>query len=53
MVTISLDEYGEFEKNENKPLFIAGLIFDDFRGGKIGRITLEWAEQVKTDEKDR
>lgn len=26
MVTISLDEYGEFEKNENKPLFIAGLI---------------------------
>lgn len=29
MVTISLDEYGEFEKNENKPLFIAGLIFDD------------------------
>ena len=31
----------------------SGLIFDDFRGGKIGRITLEWAEQVKTDEKDR
>lgn len=30
----------------------SGLIFDDFRGGKIGRITLEWAEQVKTDEKD-
>ena len=31
----------------------SGLIFDDFRGGKIGRITLEWAEQVQTDEKDR
>lgn len=29
MITISLDEYGEFEKEENKPLFIAGLIFDD------------------------
>ena len=23
----------------------SGLIFDDFRGGKIGRITLEWADQ--------
>lgn len=23
----------------------SGLIFDDFRSGKIGRITLEWAEQ--------
>ena len=23
----------------------SGLLFDDFRGGKIGRITLEWAEQ--------
>lgn len=23
----------------------AGLIFDDFRSGKLGRITLEWAEQ--------
>ena len=31
----------------------SGLIFDDFRGGKIGRITLEWAEQVKADEKDQ
>ena len=31
----------------------SGVIFDDFRGGKIGRITLEWAEQVKEDEKDR
>ena len=31
----------------------SGLIFDDFRGGKIGRITLEWAEQVKADKKDR
>ena len=29
MITISLDEYGEFENEENKPLFIAGLIFDD------------------------
>lgn len=29
MITISLDEYGEFEKEENKPLFVAGLIFDD------------------------
>ncbi len=29
MITISLDEYGEFEKQENKPLFIAGVIFDD------------------------
>lgn len=29
MITISLDEYGEFEKNDNKPLFIAGVIFDD------------------------
>ena len=29
MITISLDEYGEFEKEENKPLFIGGLIFDD------------------------
>ena len=25
----------------------SGLIFDDFRGGKIGRITLEWTEQEK------
>ena len=23
----------------------SGLIFDDFRGGKIGRITLDWAGQ--------
>lgn len=29
MITISLDEQGEFEKEDNKPLFIAGLIFDD------------------------
>lgn len=29
MITISLDEFGEFEKEENKPLFVAGLIFDD------------------------
>ena len=25
----------------------SGLLFDDFRGGNIGRITLEWAEQEK------
>lgn len=25
----------------------SGLLLDDFRGGKIGRITLEWAEQEK------
>jgi ribosome biogenesis GTPase A len=25
----------------------SGLLFDDFRGGKIGRITLEWEEQEK------
>ena len=25
----------------------SGLLFDDFRSGKIGRITLEWAEQGK------
>lgn len=25
----------------------SGLLFDDFRSGKIGRITLEWAEQEK------
>ena len=29
MITISLDEYGQFEKNENSPLFIAGVVFDD------------------------
>ena len=29
MITISLDEYGEFEKEDTKPLFIAGIIFDD------------------------
>ena len=27
----------------------SGLIFDDFRGGKIGRVTLEWAEQEKSE----
>ena len=26
MITISLDEYGEFEKEDTKPLFIAGII---------------------------
>ena len=29
MITISLDEYGYFETEENRPLFVAGLIFDD------------------------
>ena len=29
MITISLDEYGNFERDEHKPLFIAGLIYDD------------------------
>lgn len=28
MITISLDEYGEFEKEENRPVFIAGLIYN-------------------------
>ena len=27
----------------------SGLLFDDFRGGKIGRITLEWVEQEKSE----
>ena len=27
----------------------SGLLFDDFRGGKIGRVTLEWAEQEKSE----
>lgn len=25
MITISLDEYGNFETEENRPLFVAGL----------------------------
>lgn len=29
MLTISLDEQGNFENDDNKPLFIAGLIFND------------------------
>lgn len=31
MLTISLDEYGDFEglKNRNEPIFIAGIIYDD------------------------
>lgn len=29
MITISLDEQGNFEKEEHKPLFVAGIIFDD------------------------
>lgn len=28
---------------------VSGLLFDDFRGGKIGRVTLEWAEQEKSE----
>ena len=27
----------------------SGLLFDDFRGGKIGRVTLEWPEQEKNE----
>ena len=27
----------------------SGLLFDDFRGGKIGRVTLDWAEQEKSE----
>ena len=27
----------------------SGLLFDDFRGGKIGRVTLEWADQEKSE----
>ena len=27
----------------------SGVLFDDFRGGKIGRVTLEWAEQEKSE----
>ena len=27
----------------------SGLLFDDFRGGKIGRVTLEWAEKEKSE----
>ena len=27
----------------------SGLLFDDFRGGKIGRVTLEWPEQEKSE----
>ena len=29
MITISLDEYGDFEKDGKAPLFIGGIIFDD------------------------
>lgn len=29
MITISLDESGHFEEENNEPLFIAGVIFDD------------------------
>lgn len=29
MITITLDEYGEFEKEGHEPLFVAGLIYDD------------------------
>lgn len=40
MITISLDEYGEFEKEDTKPLFIAGIIFDDQDDEKE-----EWTER--------
>ena len=29
MITISLDEYGDFEEQNRKPLMIAGIMFDD------------------------
>lgn len=29
MITISLDEYGQFEKSDKKPLYIGGFIYDD------------------------
>lgn len=32
MITISLDEYGDFEKKNKKPLIIAGVLFDDLDG---------------------
>ena len=40
MITISLDEYGEFEKEDTKPLFIAGIVFDDQDDEKE-----EWTER--------
>lgn len=46
MITISLDEYGNFEGEEQKPLFIAGLLFDD--GEKIGESHREeWTERER------
>lgn len=29
MILLSLDEYGDFEKNDKMPLFIGGVLFDD------------------------
>ena len=41
---------GCFKKGEELDYVKAsGLLFDDFRGGKIGRVTLEWAEQEKSE----
>ncbi len=37
------------KKGKNWIIKASGLFFDDFRGGKIGRVTLEWAEQEKTE----
>jgi hypothetical protein len=34
MITISLDEFGKFENEGKKPLFIAGLIYEYKKGGK-------------------
>ena len=41
---------GCLKKGEELDYVMAsGLLFDDFRGGKIGRVTLEWAEQEKSE----
>ena len=39
MLTISLDEQGDFENNQSGLMFIAGLIFDDC--DNEGELTLE------------
>ena len=46
MITISLDEFGEFEKEDNKPLFVAGLIFDDQEQSGAVQVE-EWTERER------
>lgn len=46
MITISLDEFGEFEKEDNKPLFVAGLIFDDQEESGAVQVE-EWTERER------